>query len=79
MSGHEAALRIYNRASRVTQFSDVENLAFNLIQYCLEKNLTGFASLVQNEMHRRLPGVADEVIQAAYVRAHEEWIDTYSK
>jgi hypothetical protein len=79
MSAHEAALRTYNRASRVTEFNDVENLAFNLIQYCLEKNLTGFATLVQNEMRRRLPGVTDAEIQAAYVRAHDEWIDTYSK
>jgi hypothetical protein len=77
MSVHEAALRTYNRESRITRFNDVENLAFNLIQYCLEKNLTGFVSLVQNEMQRRLPGVADAEIQAAYDRAHDEWVEAY--
>jgi len=39
---------------------------------CLEKNLTGFASIVQNEVQRRLPDVTDAEIQAAYDRAHDE-------
>ena len=77
MSAHEAALRNYNSESRIKKFNDVENLAFTLIQYCLEKNLTGFASLVQNEMKRRLPDVADAEIQAAYERARDEWSEAY--
>jgi hypothetical protein len=76
-SAHEAALRTYDRETRVIRFNDVENLAFTLIQYCLGKNLTGFASLVQNEMRRRLPGVTDAEIEAAYGRAHDEWVEVY--
>ena len=78
MSAHVAALRTYIRESRVTSFNDVENLAFNLIQYCLDENLTGFASIVQNEMQRRLPDVADAGIQAAYSRAHDKWVGIYT-
>jgi hypothetical protein len=78
MSAHEAALQTYSRESRVALFNDVENVAFSLIQYCLEKNLTGFGSLVQSEMRRRLPDVADAEIQAAYSRAHDEWVEAYS-
>jgi hypothetical protein len=79
MSAHEAALRIHNGELRGTGFNDVENLAFNLIGVCLGRNLTGFASLVQNEMQRRLPDIADAEIQAAYGRAHDEWLEVYSK
>jgi hypothetical protein len=56
-----------------------QNLAFTLIQHCLEKNLAGFASLVQNEMQRRLPDAADAELQAAYGRAHDDWVEAYSK
>ena len=75
---HKAALKSHNGDLRVTGFNDIENLAFNLIGACLGKNLTGFASMVQDEMRRRTPGAADAEIQAAYRRAHEEWVDAYS-
>jgi hypothetical protein len=79
MSAHESALRTHHGELRSKCFNDVEKLAFNLIEVCLNRNLTGFASLVQKEMQRRLPGVADADIQAAYGHAYDKWVEAYSK
>ena len=77
MSAHEAALRAYDGELRANGFNDLENLAFNLIAFCLKRNLTGFATLAQNEMQRRLPSVSAAEIQAAYTRANERWVEVY--
>jgi hypothetical protein len=57
-SAHEAALCSYDGAMRRTGYDDVENLALNLVCYCLTKNLIGFGTIVRNEMQRRRPEAA---------------------
>jgi hypothetical protein len=73
-----AELRAFDGPLHSDRLSEAENLAVNLISFFLDRNATDFRDYVVAEMENRMPSTPPREIEAAYDRACEEMLTTYS-
>ncbi len=70
-------LQSYAGSIQKEGFDAVQNLAFNLIGFFLERNWVGFDGIVTVEMQRRYPDESPAEIRDAYTTARDSWTEAY--